>query len=80
MGVRMAGGADRETPPVLGGPLLLGTPVNQGHPGASEPGGSLRKRARRDPPKLSPSTSKVRPETRVGAEAACACPAVGLSV
>lgn len=47
-GVRVAGG------PGLREPLLRGTPVNQGHLGAGEPGGPPRKRASRDPPQAQP--------------------------
>ena len=54
-GVRVAGGACGATPPVLGGLLLLGTPLNQGHLGAREPGGPPRKRARWDPPSPAPA-------------------------
>lgn len=67
------------TPPVLRECLLLGTPVNQGHPGAREPGGLPRKRARRHPPSPAPARARSGP-TRAGAEAICACLAVGPSV
>lgn len=67
------------TPPVLRESLLLGTPVNQGHPGAREPGGLPRKRARRHPPSPAPARARSGP-TRAGAEAICACLAVGPSV
>lgn len=68
----------RATPPVLRGPLLLGTPVNQGHPG---PGSQVDLPGREpDRTQPSPSTSKVRPETPTGTEAACTRVAAGLTI
>lgn len=49
-----------------GGTLLLGMPVNQGHPRAREPSGPPRKRARWDPPQAQPQHEQG--QTRPGPE------------